>query len=198
MEQREAAENSHAFDLVPLTSEVMRTRRGWRAFGGFFVFFGVGLLAFSTYFLAIGIVSSRSADTDSLAILLAAGVLVVAVSWPLAIEAKAYPASIRVSTKGFILTWDSGRSPYEFLWGDAKTNLRLVDRRGLSPIQRDGRSRGEFALSLDRGTWIPIPREAYSLILRGASEHRLNVSRKTIRSARVPGTCEQISIQGAG
>jgi hypothetical protein len=187
---------AETFDLSKSTSEYRESRAGARALGTAMFVIGLSFVAYIAYLLLSRAGSSSIAWQESGGIMLTVGVVVAAVSWPLATEAWRYPTSLLVSKSRLEFRRGSDEITNGLSWDSPRFKVELLDRSGLPAIRRDGRPRVRFSLQIRRSSWIPIPAEAFELILSHAATRGLSVSRKTIP---VPGsgTYEDIVIRRA-
>jgi hypothetical protein len=185
------------FDLTSVTADAKQVRMGWRALGAVSVVVGIGMVIVGTALVVVRYGTGSAAYEEAVGIFAIVGAVVAIAAWPLATQAREYPTFLGVSETEVTLGSESARYPRILPWNDPNLKLGLIDRRGLPAVRPDGRPRQRFAFQASgSGPWIPIPEEAFDSILRYSEAHGLQVSRRTQRATRTPGTFEEISIRG--
>jgi hypothetical protein len=184
------------FDLSESSADAKRFRQSWRAFGAIFVVVGAGVAVSGGVLLAIHLGASDIPYDIAVGIYLIAGVAVAVGSLPIARQSRAYPTLLSVSEREMTLGFASPAEPVVWLWHDPRLRFDLIDRKGLPATHPDGTPRPRYALRTSgSGPWVPIPAEAFDLLLKHAESNGLRVVRREIRASTVPGTFVEISVR---
>jgi hypothetical protein len=184
------------FDLTKSSADAKQFRQSWRALGTVFVLAGAGMAVFGILLFGLHLGTSGPAYDIDVGVFSGVGAVIAVASWPLARQGRAYPTSLSVSAREITLDHGSKPEPRLVSWKDSKFKLGLIDRKGLPATHPDGTPRPRFAFQPSgSGPWTPIPAEAFDALLSHAESNGLHVVRRTIRSPRVPGTYEKITIQ---